>query len=122
MDQILIRDLRTYAIIGVYEWERNQPQEILINIVLSTDLRKVGRSDNIADTIDYAKIAQKVREHAEKAGRFTVEALATDLATLCLEEPAVQKVVVRVEKPAAVPDCRSVGVEIERSRREFGDD
>ena len=122
MDQILIRDLRTYAIIGVYEWERNQPQEILINIVLSTDLRKAGRSDNIADTIDYAKIAQKVREHAEKAGRFTVEALATDLATLCLEEPAVQKVVVRVEKPAAVPDCRSVGVEIERSRREFEDD
>jgi FolB domain-containing protein len=122
MDQIMIRDLRIYGIIGVYEWERNQPQEILINIVLSTDLRKAGRSDNLADTIDYAKIAQKVRDHAEKAGRFTVEALATDLAALCLEEPAVQKVVVRLEKPAAVPDCRSVGVEIERSRGGLGVD
>ena len=122
MDQIVIRDLRTYAIIGVYESERNQPQEILINIVLSTDLRKAGVSDSLADTIDYAKIAQKVRDHAEKAGRFTVEALATDLAYLCLEEPAVQKVVVRLEKPEAISDCRSVGVEIERSRGELGVD
>jgi dihydroneopterin aldolase len=57
--------------------------------------------------------------HAESAGRLTVEALATDLARLCLQEPGVQKVRVRVEKPGAVRFARSVGVEIERTREDF---
>ena len=54
--------------------------------------------------------------HAESANRETVEALANDLAKLCLEENGVQKVIVRVEKPGAVRFAESVGVEIERSR------
>jgi dihydroneopterin aldolase len=47
---------------------------------------------------------------------LTVEALATDLAKICLEDPQVERVRVRVEKPGAVRFTRSVGVEVERSR------
>jgi dihydroneopterin aldolase len=61
-------------------------------------------------------VAKKVLAHAESAQRFTVEALAADLARLCLEEPGVEKVRVRVEKPGAVRFTGSVGVEIERSK------
>ena len=56
--------------------------------------------------------------HAESAARFTVEALANDLAKICLAEKNVQRVLVRVEKPGAVRFAKSVGVEIERSREE----
>jgi len=57
-----------------------------------------------------------VLAHAETAQRLTVEALAADLARLCLDELGVQKVRVRVEKPGAVRFSRSVGVEIEREK------
>ncbi len=59
-------------------------------------------------------IAKKVQAHSKSAGRLTVEALAADLARICLEEAGVEKVIVRVEKPGAVRFSRSVGVEIER--------
>jgi FolB domain-containing protein len=116
MDKVIIRDLVARGIIGINDWERHQPQEILINLVLFADLEKSGETDDIADCVNYRTVAKKVLEYAERAERLTVEALATDLAQLCLEEPGVQKVQVRVEKPGAVRFARSVGVEIERSR------
>lgn len=116
MDQIFIRDLVVRGIIGINDWEREKPQEILINITLFGDLHAAGESDDIRDTINYRTVAKKAQAHAESAGRLTVEALAADLARICLEEAGVEKVVVRVEKPGAVRFSRSVGVEIEREK------
>ena len=116
MDQIFISDLVARGILGLNDWEREKPREIRINLVLFGDLRKVGESDDLQDFIDYSKLAKKVLKHAETARRFTVEALAADLAQLCLEEANVQKVRVRVEKPGAVRFSSSVGVEIEREK------
>lgn len=116
MDQIFITDLSARGIIGVNSEEREKPQEILINIVLFMDTRKTGESDDLVDSVSYSSVAKMVQAYAEAAERFTVEALAADLARLCLEQTAVQKVRVRVEKPGAVRFARSVGVEIERQR------
>ncbi len=116
MDQIFIKDLVARGIIGINDWEREKPQEIMINIVLFTDLHKAGESDDIQDSVDYRTIAKKILAHAETARRLTVEALAADLAKLCLEDARVEKVRVRVEKPGAVRFSRSVGVEIERGK------
>jgi len=120
MDQIFISDLVARGIIGINDWERKNPQEILINLVLFGDMSKAGKSDDIRDCINYRTVAKKALKHAESAQRFTVEALAADLADLCLEEPGVQKVRVRVEKPGAVRFSRSVGVEIEREKGKMG--
>jgi FolB domain-containing protein len=119
MDQVFISNLIARGVIGVNDWEREKPQEILINIVLFSDLHKVGSSDKIQDSINYRTVAKKVLAHAETAQRKTVEALAADIARLCLEHPGVQQVHVRVEKPGAVRFSRSVGVEIERSREDL---
>lgn len=116
MDQVIIKDLLVRGVIGVNDWERNKPQEILINITLFADLGKAGKSDNIDDSVNYRTVSKNVQKHAETAERLTVEALATDLAEICLAEPGVLKVRVRVEKPGAVRFARSVGVEIERER------
>jgi FolB domain-containing protein len=117
MDQIFIRDLVARGIIGVNDTEREKPQEILINIILFADISKAGQSDQITDTVNYRTVAKKVLVHAENSQRFTVEALAADIAQICLQENGVEKVRVRVEKPGAVRFSRSVGVEIERNRR-----
>jgi len=118
MDKVFIVDLVARGIIGLNEWERHNPQEILINIVLFTDLHQAGESDDLHDSVDYRAVVKKILAHAETANRLTVEALAADLANLCLEEAHVEKVQVRVEKPGAVRFSKSVGVEIEREKRD----
>jgi len=117
MDQIFITDLIARGILGINDWEREKPQEILINLVLFADLHLVGKSDDLHDSVDYRSVSKRVLTHAETAHRLTVEALAADLADLCLEDPRIEKVRVRVEKPGAVRFARSVGVEIERGRQ-----
>ncbi len=114
MDKVIIKDLHVTGIIGIYEHERTTPQEMLINITMFTDIRKAAQSDDIADCVDYEKVANKVKLHAETSKRLTVEALAEDIARLCLETPGVRRVKIRVEKTQAIAFTGSVGVEIKR--------
>jgi FolB domain-containing protein len=119
-DQIEIKDLLLRGIIGINDWEREKKQDILINITLFGDLAPAGESDRIEDTMNYRTLTKDVIEHVETVGRFTVEALAADVARMCLETPGVERVRVRVEKPGALRFARSVGVCIERSVSDFG--
>jgi FolB domain-containing protein len=116
MDKVIIKNLLARGIIGVNDWERKRAQNILINITLCTDTRRAAETDDLEDCVNYSTMSKKLLAHAETVNRLTVEALANDLARLCLEEKGVQKVIVRVEKPGAVRFAESVGVEIERSR------
>ena len=116
MDSIFIQDLLVRGIIGTQPTERSKAQDILINVTVQTDTSRAGQTDDLADCVDYRKLARKLQAHAETAGRFTVEALANDLAAICLAEPRAVRVRVRVEKPGAVRFSRSVGTEVERMR------
>lgn len=118
MDKVFIKDLLVRGIIGIREWERNVEQDILINVTVFTDTVRAAETDSINDCVDYSALAKRVQAHAQTAKRLTVEALANDLAEICLETPLVKKVVVRVEKPGAVRFAKSVGVEVERKRGE----
>ena len=116
MDKIIIKNILARGIIGIHDLERETPQDILINVDLFTAIRSADSPDDINECIDYSKVTKKVLNHAENAKRFTLEALAEDIAALCLEDPRVLKTTVRVEKPGAVRFSQSVGVEIERIR------
>jgi len=116
MDKVFITDLVARGIIGINDWEREKPQEIKINVILYTDILAAGESDDINDCVNYRTVAKRVQSHAETAKRYTVEALASDLAKICLAIPGVNKVQISVEKPGATRFAHSVGVEIERSR------
>lgn len=118
MDKVIIKDLLARGIIGINDWEREQPQDILINVTAFTDTRAAAKSDRLEDCVDYRALAKRMRVQAETAARFTVEALANDLAGIGLQDKHVTKIIVRVEKPGAVRFSASVGVEIERERDE----
>lgn len=116
MDKVMVKNILARGIIGIREWEREKPQDILINLDLYTEKRKLATADDISECVDYSTLTKKVIQHAESAKRLTVEALAEDIAQLCLQDLRVLKATVRVEKPGAVRFAQSVGVEIERSR------
>lgn len=115
MDRIFIHGLRARTILGISEQERAYPQEVWIDITFYTDTGAAAAADDVTLSVDYAEAARAVRGLVEAASRQTVEALAEDIARLCLQWPRVRKVNVRVQKPHAVSGAASVGVEIERS-------
>lgn len=114
-DRIEIKDLLLRGVIGVNEWEREVEQDILINIALIADLSIAGKSDSIEDTVNYRTITKAIIHHVEGSERFTIEALAQDLADICLKAEGVKRARIRVEKPGALRFAQAVGVEIERS-------
>lgn len=117
MDEIFIEDLLIRSVIGISDREREQPQDILVNITMYANTSRAGRSDNVNDTINYRTVAKSILAHTEKVNRYTVEALAEDIADLCLENSDISGVKVRVEKPGAVRFSRSVGVTITRLKK-----
>ncbi len=118
MDKLIIKDLLVRGIIGINDWERTTPQDILINIEIKADLKKAGETDDIAHSVNYRTVAKQVIAHTETAQRLTVEALAEDIARICLAQPGARAAKVRVEKPGALRFAASVGAEI---KREAGD-
>jgi len=120
-DCVEIKDLLVRAIIGINDWERRERQDVLINLCLFTDTRPAGKSDNIADALNYRSVAKRVIALAEQSQFFLVERLAEEIARVCVQEFGVERVRVEVEKPGAVRFARSVGVVIERTAEDFAE-
>ena len=91
MDTVLISDLLVHGIIGVNPSERTTPQDFVINLEIDADTAAACQSDDIADCVDYAVVADKVTRHAATIQRFTVEALAEDIARICHAHPSLSE-------------------------------
>ncbi len=118
-DKIIVKNLLLRGIIGLNDWEREKQQDILINLTLYTDMRAAGRSDDVADALNYRTITKAIIAYVESSQHYLVEALATAIARICVVEHGAARAVVRVEKPGALRFAESVGVEIERTRADF---
>ena len=109
-DRIFIRDLRVETRIGAFDWERQIRQIIVIDLELSTDIRKAARSDALADTIDYKAVSKRVCAFAAEAEFQLVETLGESLARLIIEEFDVPALSMTLNKTGAVRGARDVGV------------
>ena len=121
-DQVQIKDLFLRTIIGINEEERRNRQDVLINIVLYADTTAAGASDDIDDAVNYRTITKRVIKLVEESKFYLVERMAAEIAAICLEDPRVEEVNVRVGKPGALRFARSVGLEIHRTRADLGVD
>lgn len=111
--RVFVRDMKLEARIGVYKHERDAPQPVLVNLDLV--VREGGPTgDNIANVLDYEKIVGGAKRIAEGRHINLVETMAEEMAGMCLEDPRVLAVRVRVEKTNVFADVGSVGVEVER--------
>lgn len=117
MDKIHIRKLLLRCIIGVFEKERHRRQDVVVNLVLYADISKAAESDDLADTVDYVALRDKLCAFVEASSFHLIEALAENIAEICLADPRVRKVDVTLDKPGALTYAESVAVEITRSRR-----
>jgi len=120
-DQILVQDLRFRCIVGVNEDERHEKQDVVVQIALDVDLRQAGRTDALEDTVDYRALKKEVLAMAERSQFQLVEALAQNIADICLKRPRVTRATVTVEKPGALRFARTVAVRIVRAREDGHD-
>src|SRR5208282_1864193 len=116
MDKIFIHALKTETIIGIFDWERQVKQTVLIDIELSADIRKAALTDSIEHTLNYKRVAKRVLAFVERSQFHLVETLAEHVAMLILEEFGVGWVRIALSKPGAVRNSRDVGVTLERDR------
>src|SRR5512133_2969944 len=107
-DRIFIRDLLIRCVIGVDAHERQEKQEVVVQITLHLDLRKAGRTDELTDSVDYSALKKQILRVAEDSQYRLIEALAQRIAEECLREGPVESVEVMVEKPGALRFARSV--------------
>ena len=118
-DRIYIRDLLIRCIVGIYPEERREKQDVIINVVLHTNLRKACTSDNIDDTVNYKTIKKEILAMVQQSEYFLIERLADEIAQIGLKDKDVSCVEVSIDKPGALRFARSVAVEIIRTRDDY---
>lgn len=117
MDIVFLRELRIETIIGIYDWERQIRQPVILDIEMASDVRRAAATDRIEDALDYRSVAKRIIEFVEGSHFGLVETLAEGCATLIREEFGVPWVRLSLNKIGAVRHARDVGVIIERGER-----
>ena len=117
-DRISLTGISAFGYHGVYDFERQQGQQFVVDVSCTLDLSSAASTDDLAQTIDYGALAQAVAADVERDPLNLIEALADRIALTCLRYDAVQCVEVTVHKPQApMPvDVADVTVTLTRSR------
>lgn len=112
MQQIFIEGLSVPTLIGVYDWERTQQTILIMDLLIDADLTQAMTSDDVNHTIDYAAVAECVKEVGAATSFELLEALSKAIVdALCARFP-IQKLVLKIEKPGILPDAQKVGIQI----------
>lgn len=117
MDIVFIRGLRIETVIGIYDWEKEIKQPVVIDLEMSTDVARAAATDRIEDALDYKAVSKRLKQLVGE-GRFElVETLAERCAEIIRAEHGVAWLRLTVNKVGAVTDSDGVGVIIERGER-----
>ena len=100
-DSITLTGLRVRAHHGVYDFERENGQDFVIDLTVGIDLRRAAQSDDVATTIHYGELAERVAAAVASDPVDLIETVAERIATLVLSYPAAEHVTVTVHKPDA---------------------
>ena len=114
MNTIFIHDLRLDTKVGVYDWERQLPQTVRIDVDIGLPSSRPFETGELADAIDYAAVVARIRAFGASHDHALLERFAEALAAVVLDEFGAQSVKLRVAKLGALPGVREIGVAIER--------
>lgn len=118
MDTVYIKGLRVDTVIGVYDWERDIRQTVVLDLDMASDNRRAAADDRIELALDYAAIAEAIVAFVGDAEYQLIETLAEEVAALVQRDFNVDWLRLRVSKPGAVAQADDVGVIIERGERD----
>ncbi len=120
MDIVFLRGLRIETTIGIYDWEKQIRQPVILDLEMGADVAKGAATDRIEDALDYKRVAKRLKEFVGGSRFELVETLAERCAALLREEFGIPWLRLSVNKIGAVSDATDVGVIIERGTRVEG--
>ena len=116
---ILIKDFLINEIIGIHKHEKIKKQKILFNIIIDVNQNTIPDESNLDSIIDYEKITNKLSKLTRSKNYNFLESLAEDSFKEIFEDKRINSVKIKIEKPDAITNAKSVGVEIFKSRNDY---
>ncbi len=117
MDIIFLGGLQIETIIGIYDWERETKQTVILDIEMAYDIQKAAETDDIEHTLDYKAVSKRIIAFVEASNYFLVERLTVEIADIILNEFKVPWVKVSLNKKGAIRGASDVGIIVERGRK-----
>ena len=116
MDKVFIKGLNIQTTIGFFEWEKQIKQTLVIDLTMGWDTAKAAQNDELAKTLDYADISEKIAIFANENPVDLLETLAERMASFLIDLYNIPWLRLKIGKPGAVHNAKTVGVEIERGQ------
>ena len=114
MDIVYIKALQVETVIGIYDWEREIRQRVVLDLEMGTDIRQAALTEDIESTLNYKSVSDRLIEFVSASEFLLVETMAEEIAALVMQEFSVSWLRLKVGKPDAIEAAEEVGVVIER--------
>ena len=116
---VLIKDFLINEIIGIHKHEKINKQKIIFNIVIDINQDSVPNENSLSSVVDYEQITNKLKNLAKNKNYNFLESLAEDSFKEIFEDRRINSVKIKIEKPDAILNAKSVGVEVFKSRNDY---
>ena len=117
MDIVYIKQLEIETVIGIYDWEREIRQRVVLDIEMGTDILAAASSEDVDNTLNYKTISERLIDFIANSEFLLIETMAEEITKILLGEFGVRWVRLQLGKPGAVPAATDVGLIIERGER-----
>ena len=116
---VLIKDFLINEIIGIHKHEKVKKQKILFNIVIDVEQNTIPNENDLGSVVDYEKITNKLLKLTKSKSYNFLESLAEDSFKEIFLDKRINSAKIRIEKPEAIVNAKSVGVEIFKNRNDY---
>ena len=116
---VFIKDFVIQEIIGIHNYEKTKKQEIKFNIVIDVNQSFVPDEKDINSIVDYEKITNKLENLTKNKKYNFLESLVEDSFEKIFEDKRINSVTIKIEKPEAIKNAKSVGVEVFKTRKDY---
>ena len=116
---VFIKDFIIQEIIGIHEHEKIKKQKIKFNIIVDVDQNTIPNEKDIKSIIDYEKITNKLENLVKNKKYSFLESLAEDSFKEIFDDRRINSVKIKIEKPDAIKNAGSVGVEVFKTRKDY---
>tara|TARA_B110000008_G_C16852412_1_gene517317 strand:+ start:159 stop:587 length:429 start_codon:yes stop_codon:yes gene_type:complete len=116
---VLIKDFIINEIIGIHKNEKINKQKIIFNIVINVNQNIYPDENDLSSIVDYEKITNKLKKLAKNKKYNFLESLAEDSFKEIFADKRINSVKIKIEKPDAIVNAQSVGVEVFKSRNDY---
>ena len=117
MDTVYVHGLAVDTVIGIFDWEREIRQKVVLDVEMAVDISPSAATEDIDRTVSYKDVSDRLTQFIEQSEFLLVETMAEEIAGLILAEFAVPFVRIKLGKPDAIANAGDVGVMIERGQK-----